>query len=108
MSLQKNTRYENRQLLDLARGEECCGCGAVNETVVMAHSNWSIHGKAKGMKAHDCFSAPLCYRCHTWLDSGTRDYLIWSCAPDHKLEFFRRAMESWMLKLWRSGMVKVI
>jgi hypothetical protein len=108
MSLQKNPRYENRKLLDLANGMACQGCGREDGTIVMAHSNKSIHGKAKGMKAHDCFVAALCHACHYWIDFGARDYLIWSCTPDHKLEFFRRASESTMLHLWREGKIKVV
>ena len=109
MSLQKSPRYENPKLLKLANGMSCMGCGCQDGTVVMAHSNFAIHGKAKGMKAHDCFVAGLCQRCHAWLDSGTEFYSLGFAVGDPsragKLEFFRRAMEATLLYLWRNGLV---
>ena len=107
MSLAKSPRYENPRLLKLANGMPCMACGCQDGTVVMAHSNFSIHGKAKGMKAHDCFVAALCQGCHAWLDSGTKPYLMWDATRENKLEFFRRAMEATMLYLWANGMVKL-
>lgn len=108
MILQKNPRFENRKLLDLARGMPCQGCGNQDETIVMAHSNFAIHGKAKSMKAHDCFVAALCMRCHSWLDSGTTNYQLLAPTREDKLEFFRRASEATMLYLWRNGRIGVV
>jgi len=50
----------------------CQHCGAEDGTVVCAHSNWSIHGKAGARKAHDNRSASLCFGCHGDLDQGGR------------------------------------
>lgn len=107
MSLHKIQQYRNPQLLRLANGMPCMGCGCQDGTIVMAHSDFSIHGKAKGMKAHDCFVAALCHTCHTWLGSGTKNYLIWEAGRSDKLEFFRRAHEKTMLHLWGDGLIKV-
>ena len=112
MSLQKSPRLEIPKLLKLANGMPCQSCGCQDGTVVMAHSNSAIHGKAKGMKAHDCYVAALCHRCHSWLDSGNGDLqdvngFIWSANRVEKLEFFRRAMEATTLYLWRNGLVVV-
>lgn len=112
VSLQKNTRYQNKSLLELAKYMPCQGCGAEDGTIVMAHSNFAIHGKAKGMKAHDCFVAALCQECHAWLDSGTKPYfngygMQWQPTREDKLEFFRRSMESTVLHIWRTGAVVV-
>lgn len=45
-------------------------CGMADGTVVAAHSNQSIHGKGRGVKASDQFVAALCFRCHSELDQG--------------------------------------
>lgn len=66
----KTNHYRNRALLDLADGAECAICGAQDGTVVAAHSNQSRHGKGAGIKAEDCFTAALCYSCHSRLDQG--------------------------------------
>ena len=110
MSLLKSPRYENKKLLALANGMACAGCGADDGTIVMAHSNSAIHGKARGMKSHDCFVAALCYRCHGWLDAGTDVYLcncVWNPTREDKLEFWRRASERTMLLLWQAEKIKV-
>lgn len=112
MGLMKEPRYENRKLLDIARGMVCSGCGADDGTIVMAHSNASEHGKGKGLKSHDCFVAALCFRCHTWLDTAIQPlhylntpFRTWY--PVEKDEFFRRAHDATMLYLWRSAKIKV-
>ncbi|HUW76247.1 MAG TPA: hypothetical protein VMV70_06160 [Gallionella sp.] len=107
MSLQKSPRLEIPKLLRLANGMPCQGCGRQDGTVVMAHSNSSIHGKSKGMKAHDIFTAALCANCHSWLDFGTDMRGQYMATREDKLEFFRRAMEATMLYLWRNGLVVV-
>ena len=113
MSLQKNPRLLIPKLLKLADGIPCGGCGRQDGSVVMAHSNAAIHGKAKGRKAHDCFVAALCGICHTWLDSGTVSYLVcmdgeiygWEADRIDKLEFFRRSHDATFLYLWRNGLI---
>ena len=44
----------------------CVKCGNPNSQA--AHSNWSEHGKGRGIKADDTYTIPLCHRCHQWLD----------------------------------------
>ena len=44
----------------------CVRCGHPGSQA--AHSNWAEHGKAKGLKANDAFTIPLCLHCHQWLD----------------------------------------
>lgn len=36
------------------------------------HSNQTIHGKGKGIKAHDVYTIPGCRSCHNELDQGMR------------------------------------
>ncbi|GGX11289.1 hypothetical protein GCM10007242_16730 [Pigmentiphaga litoralis] len=65
--------------LDVCRGEACylrinsvCLGSAGAATVVPAHSNQAVHGKGKGIKAHDRYSLPACHACHAEIDSGNR------------------------------------
>ena len=69
--------YRDPNLLKLAKGEKCLlqiatDClGDEGSTTVAAHSNFMEHGKAKGLKAEDCYSVWSCYKCHTIFDQGT-------------------------------------
>jgi hypothetical protein len=48
----------------------CCQhCGADGCTQA-AHSNWAFHGKGRGIKASDQYTAALCHFCHYELDQG--------------------------------------
>ena len=49
----------------------CQNCYIEGQTQA-AHSNWAEHGKARGLKASDEFTAALCQKCHTELDQGAR------------------------------------
>lgn len=55
------------KLLADARDQQCTNCGSFHG-VVSAHSNLGVHGKGKGLKAMDIFSAHLCFACHAWYD----------------------------------------
>lgn len=94
------SNFRCRKLLDLARDQACAACGAEDGTVVAAHSNSSAHGKGGALKAHDCFIAFLCYRCHMELDQG-------KALREDKSDVFRKAMDETMLRLWRSGKIKI-
>jgi hypothetical protein len=49
----------------------CQNCYIEDQTQA-AHSNWAEHGKGRGIKASDEFTAALCQSCHTELDQGSR------------------------------------
>jgi len=105
--------YRNRKLLDLAhRITFCQNCGThVHEGCEPGHSNLSEHGKGFRLKAHDCFFAALCSRCHGWLDNsgglGKDPTGRYTSSRDDKREMFRRAMDSTMLLLWQLELVRV-
>lgn len=72
----KTTAKRNPHLLTMARGQPCLlmvpPCFSHRtDTTVAAHSNWAIHGKAKGRKADDCYVIYSCVACHSWLDTGS-------------------------------------
>ena len=52
--------------LAAVRSLPCVKCGHPDSQA--AHSNWSEHGKGRGIKADDQFTIPLCHSCHTDLD----------------------------------------
>lgn len=58
--------YRNKKLVESAKHESCVSCG--NPNACWAHSNRTLHGKGKGIKAHDIFGAYLCLACHDWFD----------------------------------------
>lgn len=71
----KTTAQRNPHLLKMARGRDCLMnvpgvCSYNPETVVAAHSNSHMHGKAGARKADDCYSVWACHACHSWLDQG--------------------------------------
>ena len=49
----------------------CQWCG-VDDGCQAAHSNMAQHGKGRGIKASDEYTAALCQKCHTELDQGAR------------------------------------
>ena len=68
--------YRDANLLKLAKNEKCLlqisdDCmGDEGSTTVAAHSNLMAHGKAKSLKAEDCYSVWACYKCHSIFDQG--------------------------------------
>ena len=92
--------YRNRKLLDCAEGAPCMRCGSQDGTVVAAHSNLQEHGRGFAWKAHDCFCAFLCVRCHRFVDAGK--------APrEEKREAFTKAMHRTWLWLWQNEKIRV-
>jgi hypothetical protein len=51
-------------------GLACQHCGLEGSTQA-AHSNQLIHGKGRGIRASDEYTAALCIRCHFTLDQGS-------------------------------------
>ena len=70
MMFPKTKYLRDKKRLEACRSLPCQHCGAEDGTVVAAHSNESIHGKGRGIKASDEFVAALCFTCHANLDQG--------------------------------------
>lgn len=72
----KSEPYRDQALLEMARGRPCllmvpAVCNHRLDTTAAAHSNLSVHGKAGGRKADDCYTVWACASCHIpWLDQG--------------------------------------
>lgn len=95
--------YRSRALLDAIAGLPCklrlTGC--LGSPCVAAHSNWAIHGKGRGIKAHDCFAVPACYACHYELDQGKK------MTGEERREAWERAWRETILALFRHGLVSI-
>jgi hypothetical protein len=70
MMFPKTKYLRDKKRLEACRSLPCQYCGAEDGTVVAAHSNESIHGKGRGIKASDEFIAALCFTCHANIDQG--------------------------------------
>ena len=62
--------FRSKKHLKNVASLRCMHCGADGYTQA-AHSNQLIHGKGRGIKASDEFTAALCLRCHYELDQGS-------------------------------------
>ena len=90
-------RYENRQLLNIAREAPSCfirlrECSGV--PTVPAHSNLQRHGRGFSYKSHDCYVVPACQSCHYEIDSGK------NLTREEKEQAFTKALEEYWLYLW--------
>lgn len=97
-AIPKAEPQRNPYLLSMARGQACTLevpgiCNGDRTTVVAAHSNLSIHGKAGARKADDQYHVYACFACHQWLDQGGAPAEIKACA-------FMQA-HLWMVDIWR-------
>jgi hypothetical protein len=62
-----------------------------------AHANWGVYGKGMGQKAHDCFVAALCIRCHAELDQGK------NLSADERQQMWESAFRKTLLALFETG-----
>lgn len=99
----KTPMFRSPKLLKHAKGSSCKRCMNAYETVVPAHSNWHEHGKGTSLKAHDCFVAFLCQRCHDEIDGRVKTAL----SPEERKEEWRKAHDATILYLFLRGFIKV-
>jgi hypothetical protein len=71
MMIPKFNYYRSTKHLKNVASLACQNCYIEGQTQA-AHSNWSEHGKGRGIKASDEYTAALCQTCHMELDSGAR------------------------------------
>lgn len=100
--ISKFAYVRSKPLLQAARKIPCQHCGAQDGTVCAAHSNQSIHGKGRGIKASDIYIASLCFTCHRELDMGknwSREErkTIWTAAHQKTVALLNK------LGLWPEG-----
>jgi hypothetical protein len=71
MMIPKFNYYRSTKHLKNVASLPCQNCYIEDQTQA-AHSNWAEHGKGRGIKASDEFTAALCQPCHTELDQGAK------------------------------------
>ena len=76
----------NSKRLEQVRSLPCCVCG-MGPRSQAAHSNFSEHGKGRGIKADDKYTIPLAHECH-----GKFDRYEMGMSRDESLEWF---MQKW-------------
>jgi hypothetical protein len=67
----KHTYVRSKKHLKLVASLDCQLCGS-GHMVQAAHSNMAKHGKGRGIKASDEYTAALCVVCHYDIDQGNR------------------------------------
>lgn len=69
--LKKSNYWRNKEHLKAVSSLPCMRCGREGQTQA-AHSNQLQHGKGKGIKASDEYTAALCLKCHFEIDMGNK------------------------------------
>ena len=90
--------WRSRKHLQNVASLPCQNCGIEGQTQA-AHSNQSIHGKGRGIKASDEYTAALCFECHQALDAG---HLL---TKDQKQKMFNDALNSTWYELMQRDLV---
>jgi len=94
--------YRSDKLLKSVRDCPCQSCGAMDGTIVAAHSNQMRDGKGRGLKADDYRIAALCYKCHTELDQGK------NMSREERLNMWEDAHRATIGWLFENEKIKVV
>ena len=103
MPLERSTEFvlmfRSKKVLEAVRNFPCQSCGIEDGTVVAAHSNQLVHGKGKGIKAHDWAVAALCFRCHMAIDQGK------DLSKEDRKKIWQEAHEKTLTLLLQDGLI---
>lgn len=94
--------YRNNKLLKSVWDCPCQHCGAMDGTIVAAHSNQLRDGKGRSIKAKDYRIAALCYTCHADLDQGK------SMSREERLNMWESAHRSTVGWLFENNKITVL
>lgn len=83
----RGSKMRDSKRLAAIRQLPCCECGRAAPSQA-AHSNFSKHGKGRGIKADDKYTIPLCHVCHAALDQYRLDM-----DRQESLEWFERKLK---------------
>lgn len=97
---QKFKYWRSKQHLKNVASLPCQICGLEGQTQA-AHSNLSIHGKGRSIKASDEYTVALCFACHHDLDAGH------SLTKDEKQRMYFDALRNTWLELLARDLVVV-
>lgn len=96
----KTKYWRSKKHLQNVASLHCQNCGLEGQTQA-AHSNLSIHGKGRGIKASDEFTAALCFFCHFELDAGH------DLTRVQKQQMFLHAMKKTWAELQVRGLILI-
>jgi len=94
--------YRSDKLLKAVRDCPCQSCGAMDDTIVAAHSTQMRDGKGRGLKADDYRIAALCYKCHAELDQGK------NMSREERLNMWENAHRATIGWLFENEKIKVV
>jgi len=97
-SYPKTKYWRSKKHLQNVASLACQNCGLEGQTQA-AHSNLSVHGKGRGIKASDEFTAALCFACHHDLDAGH------TLTKEQKQKMFLDALHSTWFELMKRDLV---
>jgi hypothetical protein len=97
---QKFQYWRSKKHLQNVASLPCQHCGLDGQTQA-AHSNMATHGKGRGIKASDHFTAALCFACHHDLDAGHR------LTKEQKQKMFFDALKSTWIELQKRDMILI-
>lgn len=97
---QKFQYWRSKKHLANVASLPCQNCGLEGQTQA-AHSNLSIHGKGRSIKASDEYTVALCFACHHDLDAGH------SLTKDEKQRMYFDALRNTWLELLARDLVVV-
>ena len=89
--------FRSKKHLKNVAGLSCQHCGADGHTQA-AHSNQLKHGKGRGIKASDEFTAALCLKCHYELDQGK------NLSKEERIDMWENAHKRTKAELNRLGL----
>lgn len=83
----RGSQMRDSKRLAAIRQLPCCECGraAPNQA---AHSNFGEHGKARGIKADDKYTIPLCHKHHHQFDTYSM-----GLSREESLEWFEQKLK---------------
>jgi len=102
----KDKNYRNEKITRFAKHRMCTIqipgiCNGNAATSVWAHSNQGIHGKGKGIKAHDFYGAIACSDCHDAVDGRRNDL-----TSEDRIGYLNLGMARTLPMLFKEGIIK--
>lgn len=95
--------FRSKKILKFAKDAPyCMACGKSNDgTIVAAHSNEILDGKAKNVKSHDFRISYLCYTCHYKVDQA-------NIPREEKREIWESGHRASIGWLFNSGRLQIV
>ncbi len=96
MQIKKFNYYRSKKHLKNVASLDCQICGATG-FIQAAHSNQMQHGKGRGIKSSDEYTAALCLKCHYDIDQGKE------LSKEERQEMWEKAHIATVKKLYIQG-----